>query len=71
MKNNIKNAPVKFQEDDVSKGLINEFETAVVNDPSVFESLKFYCISCSMLTDNDEYIWIYYGEGRTVVLLQV
>ena len=26
-----------------SKGLKNEFETAVVNEPSVFESLKFYC----------------------------
>ena len=28
------------------KGLENEFETAVVNEPSVFEPLKFYCISC-------------------------
>ena len=28
-----------------SKGLKNEFETAVVNEPSVFEPLKFYCIS--------------------------
>ena len=26
-----------------SKGLKNEFETAVVNEPSVFELLKFYC----------------------------
>ena len=25
-------------------GLKNEFETAVVNEPSVFEPLKFYCI---------------------------
>ena len=25
-----------------SKGLKNEFETAVVNEPSVFEPLKFY-----------------------------
>ena len=23
---------------------MNEFETAVVNEPSVFEQLKFYCI---------------------------
>ena len=23
---------------------MNEFETAVVNEPSVFEPLKFYCI---------------------------
>ena len=27
-----------------SKGLKNEFETAVVNEPSGFEPLKFYCI---------------------------
>ena len=27
-----------------SKGLKNEFELAVVNRPSVFEPLKFYCI---------------------------
>ena len=28
-----------------SKGLKNEFERAVVNGPSGFEPLKFYCIS--------------------------
>ena len=27
-----------------SNGLKNEFETAVVNEPSVFEPLKFYSI---------------------------
>ena len=27
-----------------SKGPKNEFEAAVVNEPSVFEPLKFYCI---------------------------
>ena len=27
-----------------SKGLKKEFETAVVNEPSEFEPLKFYCI---------------------------
>ena len=27
------------------KGLKNEFETAVVNEPSVFEPLKLYCIT--------------------------
>ena len=26
-----------------TKGFKNEFETAVVNEPSVFEPLKFYC----------------------------
>ena len=29
----------------ISKGLTNEFETAVVNEPSVFEPLKFDCIN--------------------------
>ena len=29
---------------DFSQGLKNKFETAVVNQPSVFEQLKFYCI---------------------------
>ena len=28
-----------------SKGPKNEFETSVVNEPSVFEPLKFYCIT--------------------------
>ena len=32
------------------KGLKNEFETAVVNEPSVFEPLKFYCIFQRSLT---------------------
>ena len=27
----------------ISKGLKNEFKTAVVNEPSMFELLKFYC----------------------------
>ena len=29
---------------DFSKGLNNEFETAMVKEPSVFEPLTFYCI---------------------------
>ena len=28
----------------ISYGLKNEFETAVVNEPSVFKPLKFYCL---------------------------
>ena len=28
----------------LSKGLKNEFEAAVVNEPSVFETLKFFCV---------------------------
>ena len=31
------------------QGLKYEFETAVVNEPSVFEPLKFYCVSPSPL----------------------
>ena len=38
--NNLKSAVMGF----FPKGLTNEFETAVVNEPSVFEPLKFYCI---------------------------
>ena len=34
-----KSAAVGFS----SKGLKNEFETSVVNEPSVFKPLKFYC----------------------------
>ena len=41
-----------------SKGPKNEFEPAVVNEPSVFEPLKFYCSSfnigfcgCTMFQD--------------------
>ena len=32
-----------------SKRHKNEFETAVVNEPSVFKPLKFYCIYMCML----------------------
>ena len=39
---------------DFSKGLKNEFERAVVNEPSVFEPLKFYCKYFS-----DENIFLY------------
>ena len=35
-----KSAAMRF----CSKGLKKEFETAAVNEPSVFEPLKFYCI---------------------------
>ena len=29
---------------DFSRGLMNVFEVAIVNEPSVFEPLKFFCI---------------------------
>ena len=32
------------------KGLKDEFETAVVNEPSVFEPLKFYCMCFIVLS---------------------
>ena len=35
-----------------SKGPKNEFETAVVNEVSVFEPLKFYCIWLSLFNDS-------------------
>ena len=41
-----------------SKGLKNEFKTAIVNVPSVFEPLKFFCI----------YIWADTG-GETLHLI--
>ena len=44
---NTKNRPKLSQicsYEEFSKGLKNEFETAVVNESSVFEPLKFYCM---------------------------
>ena len=44
---NIKRKPpsiiLNLQVWNFSKGLKNKFETAVVNEPSVFQPLKFYC----------------------------
>ena len=40
-----------------SKGLKNEFETAVVNEPSVFEPLKFSCI----------YIYKYLNQSHQIL----
>ena len=34
------------------QGLKNEFEIAVVNEPSVFEPLKFYCMSSCTIRIN-------------------
>ena len=34
-------------------GLTSEFQTAVVNEPSVFEALKFYCILWLKQLDQD------------------
>ena len=35
----------------LSKGLKNEFETAMVHEPSVFEPLKVYCILSQTITE--------------------
>ena len=37
-----------------SRGLKNEFEIAVVNEPSVFKPLKFYCIKVYKFTWEEE-----------------
>ena len=47
---------------DFSKGLKN-VETAVVNEPSVFEPLKFYC-KCFLLIDK-RFFYIYTGRKCT------
>ena len=38
------NYPISVAMGFFSNGLKNEFETAVVNEPPVFEPLKFYCM---------------------------
>ena len=43
-KKNILNYPESAATSFFSRGLKNEFETAVVNEPSVFGPLKFYCL---------------------------
>ena len=43
-KTNTLNYPKSAAMDLFSKGLKNDFETAVGNEPSVFEPLKFYCM---------------------------
>ena len=42
-----------------SKGLKKEFETAVVNKPSVFEPLKFYCIC---MDQDNVFVQLIYGR---------
>ena len=44
-KKNTLNYPKSAATSFFSMGLKNEFETSVVNEPSVFEPLKFYCIN--------------------------
>ena len=46
----------------VSKGLKNELETAKVNEPSVFEPLKLYC----MCTYTEEKVLYSSMRGRNI-----
>ena len=46
-----------------SKELKNEFETAVINEPSVFEPLRVYCICLIYPTERD----IYSGKDTNIV----
>ena len=43
-KENTLNYPKSAAMGFLSRGLKKEFETAVVNEPSVFEPLKFFCL---------------------------
>ena len=49
-----------------SKRPKNEFETAVVNEPSVFEPLKFYCMSFSLFSRLN---WRHFLENNFVVII--
>ena len=42
-----------------SKGPKNEFETAVVNEPSVFEPLKFHCKRVGVLRQGGIILYLY------------
>ena len=53
-----------------SKGFKNKFETTVVNQPSVFEPLKFYCIRfhCVIQAKIVEVIVIFQHNNFKVVI---
>ena len=61
-KKNTLNYPKSVAKGFFAKGLRNEFETAVVNEPSVFEPLKFYCIYM--------YYAMYYSSERKSICLK-
>ena len=48
------------------QGTQNEFETAMVNEPSVFEPLKFYCMSVAVWGDHT--VEVYSNWGLSTVL---
>ena len=49
---------------DFSTRLKNKFETAVVNKPSVFEPLKFYCIWVALMKVNTSFTLLW-GHEKT------
>ena len=52
-----------------SKGLKNEFETAVVNEPSGFELLKFYC-SWNYMTESQLFAFLLVISFASLFLYQ-
>ena len=50
-KKNTRNYPKSAAMFFFPKGLKNEFKTAVVDEPPVFEPLKFYCILTFLMID--------------------
>ena len=42
-----------------SKGLNDEFEPAIVNEPSVFEPLKFYCSNIFILRVHNNVVEVF------------
>ena len=65
-----------LQPRDFSKDLKNEFETAVVHEPSVFEPLKFYCTGaarCLCSKDGSSYnrTWVLFNSSGLVKVLQI
>ena len=44
------------------KGPKNEFETAVVNEPSVFEALKFYCNVKTYSGNDFDSFFFFFGQ---------
>ena len=48
-----------------SKGFKNEFETAAVNKPSVFEPLKFYHTLCVLMFQT---FWFQSNTGRQIYI---
>ena len=69
-KKNTSNYPKSAAMGIFSKGLKNEFETAVVNEPSVFEPLKFFCIMKKSL-DHETKLMAQYASPPSIDLLQM